>query len=158
MNKNDIDRMIGFKAEIPADWHDLYMVVAKGVLRRLKAAETTYREEVAYWYRSGDGRPAQWHNGINYGGQGYTFPYCIHGTSRWTDYDNICGGCEDPENIYRMALNQAWELVTNYIRQNELVKWCRKYGFSEKAINEIADPTGAFMECLTFGRPWGEQD
>jgi hypothetical protein len=21
--------------------------------------------------------------------------YCIHGTNQWTDYDNICGGCED---------------------------------------------------------------
>jgi hypothetical protein len=21
--------------------------------------------------------------------------YCEHGTNNWTDYDNICGGCED---------------------------------------------------------------
>jgi len=157
MNNNDIDRMIGFKAEIPATHHRFYLMVAKGVLKRLKAAESAYREEVAEWYRVGEGRPAQWHDGVNYGGQGYTFPYCIHGTSRWTDYDNICGGCEDPESIYRTALNEAWELVVNTIRQNELVKWCRNNNLPEKAINEIADPTGAFMACLTFGRPWGQQ-
>lgn len=27
--------------------------------------------------------------------QGYRAQYCIHGTNNWTDYDNICPGCED---------------------------------------------------------------
>lgn len=26
---------------------------------------------------------------------GFRPHYCIHGTNLWTDYDNICGGCED---------------------------------------------------------------
>lgn len=26
---------------------------------------------------------------------GYRARYCIHGTDQWTDYDNICGYCED---------------------------------------------------------------
>jgi hypothetical protein len=26
--------------------------------------------------------------------------YCFHGTSLWTDYDNICGGCEDGDSAY----------------------------------------------------------
>lgn len=26
---------------------------------------------------------------------GYRPHYCEHGTSQWTDYDNICGPCED---------------------------------------------------------------
>lgn len=32
---------------------------------------------------------------------GYRAQYCIHGTNQWTDYDNICGYCEngdDPRN------------------------------------------------------------
>lgn len=32
---------------------------------------------------------------------GYRAQYCIHGTNQWTDYDNICGHCEnghDPRN------------------------------------------------------------
>lgn len=27
--------------------------------------------------------------------EGFAPHYCIHGTDLWTDYDNICGGCED---------------------------------------------------------------
>lgn len=27
--------------------------------------------------------------------KGLSFPTCIHGSSNWTDYDNICGACED---------------------------------------------------------------
>lgn len=26
---------------------------------------------------------------------GHRHPYCFHGTSRWVDYDAICGGCEE---------------------------------------------------------------
>lgn len=35
-----------------------------------------------------------------YAKQGYRPHYCIHGTNQWTDYDNICGGCEDGENYW----------------------------------------------------------
>lgn len=31
----------------------------------------------------------------SYRRDGYTPHYCEHGTNRWTDYDNICGPCED---------------------------------------------------------------
>lgn len=27
--------------------------------------------------------------------QGYRPSACVHGTNNWTDYDNICGPCED---------------------------------------------------------------
>lgn len=27
--------------------------------------------------------------------EGFRPQYCIHGTNQWTDYDNICPGCED---------------------------------------------------------------
>lgn len=30
-----------------------------------------------------------------YAEQGYRPATCFHGTSLWTDYDNICGPCED---------------------------------------------------------------
>lgn len=30
-----------------------------------------------------------------YAKDGYRAPHCIHGTDNWTDYDNICYGCED---------------------------------------------------------------
>jgi hypothetical protein len=30
-----------------------------------------------------------------WGAQGVRPQYCLHGTNQWTDYDNICGACED---------------------------------------------------------------
>lgn len=42
--------------------------------------------------------------------QGYRPQYCIHGTNTWTDYDNICGGCEDgiyPQDMTYMDVLKA---------------------------------------------------
>jgi hypothetical protein len=45
--------------------------------------------------------------------QGYRPHYCEHGTNQWTDYDNICGPCEDGRthdygpDIYRDAIAAA---------------------------------------------------
>ena len=30
-----------------------------------------------------------------YAKEGYRAPHCIHGSDNWTDYDNICYGCEE---------------------------------------------------------------
>jgi hypothetical protein len=30
---------------------------------------------------------------------GYRPHYCEHGTNQWTDYDNICGPCEDGQSM-----------------------------------------------------------
>lgn len=44
---------------------------------------------------------------------GYRPHYCEHGTNQWTDYDNICGPCEDglsmSDGVFRRehALDQA---------------------------------------------------
>lgn len=99
------------------------LTLALAHLRRLKAWEAAYEQEVDDWYRSGPGRSPRWREepvidgetgefvGIdrwNAGGNGYTFPACIHGMSRWTDYDNICGGCEDGRTVYELALACAW--------------------------------------------------
>jgi hypothetical protein len=71
--------------------------IALGHLRTLKARDAAYEEDVREWYSRGEGRT-----------HGYTYPACIHGTSRWTDYDNICGPCEDGLSNYELALGQAW--------------------------------------------------
>lgn len=41
--------------------------------------------------------------------QGFRPHYCFHGTNQWTDYDNICGWCEEYGNSwdYELALRQA---------------------------------------------------
>lgn len=99
--------------------------LALAELKELKARETEYRAEVEEWYRSGDGRSPKWRRdpetgrSHNYGGKGYAFPYCPHGTSQWTDYDNICGGCEDGYNIYELAVFYAKEKMAEYNRRFE---------------------------------------
>jgi hypothetical protein len=39
---------------------------------------------------------AQWEeSAAEYAAEGYKPHRCFHGTNLWTDYDNICQGCED---------------------------------------------------------------
>jgi hypothetical protein len=95
-------------------------------LRKLKKAESDYRNDVDEWYRSGDGRSPKWvvdhetGRSHNMGGKGYSFPYCPHGSSNWTDYDNICGGCEDGSSLYQRAIWSAQEKVAEY---NKRIDW-----------------------------------
>lgn len=97
-------------------------------LRKLKASEAEYRADREEWYRSGDGRRPHWWTNPetgrthNYGGKGYGFPYCPHGSSLWTDYDNICGGCEgDYGTVYECAISSAKEKVAEYRRRVDWV-------------------------------------
>lgn len=99
--------------------------VALAELRKLKAREAEYRAEREEWYRAGDGRSPRWvtrpdGRSVNLGGKGYAFPYCPHGKSQWTDYDNICGGCEDGYSVYQLALWSAQEKVSEY---NKRADW-----------------------------------
>lgn len=101
--------------------------VALAELRKLKAREAEFQAERDEWYRSGDGRSPKWYQGpdddrpYNYGGKGYSFPAaCVHGSSAWTDYDNICGPCEDGYSIYQLAIWSAQGKVSEY---NKRVDW-----------------------------------
>jgi hypothetical protein len=99
--------------------------VALAELGKFKAREAEYRAEVDEWYRAGDGRSPRWvtlpsGRQVNMGGKGYSFPYCPHGKSLWTDYDNICGGCEDGYSVYQLALWSAQEKVATV---NERIDW-----------------------------------
>jgi hypothetical protein len=90
-------------------------------ISRLRAIKADYAADVDAWYTTGEGQNPNWveewdedlQDVIRYnaGGKGYTFPHCIHGASRWTDYDNICGGCEDgyltSGSVARFALDDA---------------------------------------------------
>lgn len=61
-----------------------------------------------------------------YAKQGYRPHYCIHGTNQWTDYDNICGGCEDGENYWhydtfgRMAIDEAKRAMEQMMERIDL--------------------------------------
>lgn len=95
--------------------------LALKILRDLKAREREYREEREEWYRAGDGRRPKWYQGpdddrpYNYGGRGYSFPSaCVHGSNAWTDYDNICGPCEDGYSLYQLAIWEADKRMTDH--------------------------------------------
>jgi hypothetical protein len=70
-------------------------------LQRLLAVEAQYEADVKDWYENGDGRPT------SEGGRGYRYPECIHGSSLWTDYDNICGPCELGATAVALAIGEA---------------------------------------------------
>ena len=68
-----------------------------------------------------------------YAKQGHRPHYCIHGTNQWTDYDNICGGCEDGDNYFhyesagRKAIDDAKRaMATMYERIDIYVKLDRE--------------------------------
>ncbi|WMI33862.1 hypothetical protein SEA_PATELGO_261 [Streptomyces phage Patelgo] len=101
--------------------------IALKILRNLKMREAEYRADREEWYRSGDGRPRKMYQGpdddrpYNYGGKGWAYPAaCVHGSSAWTDYDNICGPCEDGSSIYQLAL---WEAQSKVAEYNERMEW-----------------------------------
>lgn len=50
------------------------------------------------WYRDPDTRRLK-------------FPECIHGTSTWTDYDNICGPCENGEGYWDYVREAEWAII-----------------------------------------------
>ncbi len=101
----------------------IYKRVVLSELRKFKAADEEYRQDREDWYRNGDGRSPRWLTDpetgrtSNMGGKGYSYPYCPHGTSNWTDYDNICGRCEDGYSVYQMAVWSAKEKVAEYERR-----------------------------------------
>lgn len=78
-----------------------YKLFFKSALTEVWEQDAAYDAEVSDYYANGDGRRRE------DGGKGYTFPHCPHGMSRWTDYDNICGPCEDGLTVIQRAQSLA---------------------------------------------------
>lgn len=105
----------------------IYRHFFKAALREVRARIAAYEDEVREWYEEGEGRDPEWvtlddgsHRQVNIGGKGHTFPTCIHGASLWTDYDNICGWCEDSSTVVDIARVEA---RTNFLRFVEHFEW-----------------------------------
>src|SRR5215469_17777939 len=66
---------------------------------------------------------------------GFTPHHCEHGTDQWTDYDNICGGCENGLTLaygpwkYERALAEA---KARYVRS------CQ-YGITADALQRAGN-------------------
>lgn len=128
----------------------VYRRFFKAALRAALKREADFYAEVAEWYETGDGAQPHWvelgtcevaadvpghenyHEAAegciawefthraNLGGLGYAFPTCIHGSSLWTDYDNICGGCEESQSAIEDAIVAGRE---RYLRFNDRWEW-----------------------------------
>ena len=68
--------------------------VALRFLKAAKARRSAWEDACRAWAR-----------------EGFAPAYCEHGTYLWTDYDPICGYCEDGWTVYDEALWHAkrWE-------------------------------------------------
>lgn len=79
------------------------MALSKAVLSlAVKISDALYRDYLDYLAACD-----------SYRADGFRPHYCEHGTNQWTDYDNICGGCEDGvsmgDGVFRRqhAIDQA---------------------------------------------------
>jgi len=80
---------------------------------------------------------------------GYRPHYCEHGTNMWTDYDNICGPCEDglsmSDGIFRMgyAIAEAKNRLAKAMAIMDFIADADRNGFNpfidrDKAIAEFS--------------------
>jgi hypothetical protein len=103
-----------------ADRRQVHLIAIQLIDKTRKAYEA-YDADVDRWYR---------HRHIN---EGHAYPACIHGVSRYVDYDCACGPCENGEGYFdylsaaRVALYEAqvrwdnyWKAVDAYITMTVL--------------------------------------
>lgn len=118
-------------------------------LKALRKAYADYEEDVRDWYARGDGRSPNWRTEIdeetgevyqwNAGGKGYTYPECIHGASRWTDYDNICGPCEDGYSIHELALIRGHANAREFLRRSDVMGTAFRAEAPNEIVNALTD-------------------
>lgn len=81
----------------------------------------------------------QWHR------EGYRAHYCEHGTNLWTDYDNICGPCEDglsmSDGLFRMAYAIS-EAKNRWEKANEIIEFVT--AAKAKGFDSFVDAEKAF--------------
>jgi len=87
-----------------------------------------------------------------YGEQGYRHPECFHGTNQWTDYDNICAGCEDDDTINQWSTREEVEAYALALAQGEALHAeaeARRQAEREREL--VANGTGMYCELLERG-------
>jgi hypothetical protein len=68
--------------------------------------------------------------------EGYRPHYCFHGTNLWTDYDNICGMCEDHGNYWNYQTYAAIAL-----------------GEATRAFEKVQERHGHLIAMMQDGAP-----
>jgi hypothetical protein len=80
--------------------------------------------------------------------QGYRPHYCEHGTNQWTDYDNICGGCEDGITMSDPGTRRLYALIEAKQRMAEYEKMTRAIRHLREL--HIVVPSELYMKRLMF--------
>lgn len=76
---------------------------------------------------------------------GHTPHYCFHGMSRWTDYDNICGQCEDYGNHWdyvlyaSMALDEAKRRYAETRKRESMLMELMRMGAPAKEVLALGE-------------------
>lgn len=80
---------------------------------------------------------------------GHRAHYCEHGTNQWTDYDNICGPCEDGFSLRDPMARRTLALESAKARVEEAngmlawacqgVRWGMSHAISVEAVTERMD-------------------
>lgn len=106
----------------------MVMEMAIAILDLKRKMYQDHEDDVSRWYR---------HRHIN---EGHSYPACIHGASNWTDYDNICGPCENGYTYFdylrdaRESLDEAQNRWTKYWEAQHHYIWMISNGYdAEKA-------------------------
>lgn len=124
----------------------MYRPIFRAILKRVMAFQAEYEADVEAWYTTGDGAPSNWVTEVdadgevytyNAGGRGYAYPNCIHGSSLWTDYDNICGGCEDSLTAIQLAQQEARYTFTNFVKRMEWLDAAPAGGLPQSLRDDI---------------------
>lgn len=87
------------------------------------------------------------------GRRGYRPEYCIHGTSQWTDYDNICGGCETEGNTWDYLTYAGYALDrarAAFAERDKRVDALMKLTALQAPMGPVADLTGWVSEPVTY--------
>lgn len=85
--------------------------------------------------------------------RGYRPEYCIHGTHQWTDYDNICGGCETEGNRWDYLTYAGYALDrarAAFAERQKRVDALMKLVALQAPLGPIADLTAWASEPVTY--------
>lgn len=91
-------------------------------VHNIKRSEAEYAEECESYRR-----------------QGFIPHYCQHGKDMWTDYDNICGPCEDGYGTYELALMLARADVAEMRKRTDWLAAMPKGNMPHKLFRSLLD-------------------
>lgn len=110
------------ETRVSAEFQDLIPFLAAHIKKELDKRVKEYEEACESWAE-----------------QGYRPEYCFHGTYLWTDYDPICGRCEDSDD-WRNTEAKSIALAENALIDFD--EHCKVARTAFDSIHRLADIKG----------------